>query len=945
MIAGKTSLLIALAVCILTQSGLAATYTGEPSGRIKINLGATPWKLIKSDAAGAQTFAYDDASGAVVGLPHCMGENEMFSNTASGGGGGPGGPYWYRKTFKLASAFEGKKVFLELEGAHMGCQVYFNETLLPTSSAVNPQATHVVGFIGSINDVTSLAKFDGSDNLVAIRVGMGGGFFADPGFSTVFRFGQGCAGVFRPVWLHITDKVHVPSNTYSNLKQWGTFVAATSVAPDLSSAVVRLLTNVQNEDAASKTVTLTTKIVDASNNNVVFTQDVTSAIAAGSSHVFDQTATIANPKLWWPNASIYGKPNMHKVYHIIKVGGTTVDVFESPLGIRTITWDKDFPYINGKKHCLYGGASRYDYPALGTALPPGIEFRDAKLMADVGGSLWRPGHSSCSSGFVEACDAYGIMLINPSGEGEGAFSGSSPSDAKGTLKCELHRDMIIRDRNHPSLLAWEASNANISQAMCDSLRGLSKVWDSLAWRVQNVRGTPYVAGSGDLHSCTLTGCDAQQKPFHPDWPWWGAEYWGRPDSRFSYDQQIAFSAEFLRDWAAGIKNSCFGIAQWYFAETPGEVQSFLGGGGTARSFGSSMTDFNRLPKFLYYQYGVCWTPYSLQPRVAIANHWNRSGTVRVDVWSNCPKVRLSVNSTSVGEAVPNGQLGAAGGITDVTNTTTQLPFQCVFPSVAWQAGTLKAEGLNASGAVVCIDQKITAGAPDHVVLSVDTNMQRPGNVKIPVTANGTDVALIKATVVDANGNWCPTAGGVITWSVSGPATYRGGADQFVGGSGNGWHSPGDPNLNIEGGMAMVAVRSQFSTGPVTVSATTGLPTPNASVIYNITPVLDIVRTDTVPSVGVRIMPGQRAVATVKLAMSGKVLKYYLNTTAVVGVDIMNAGGRLVQRIPAARQSAGWHPIGSGLAASHNKVQGNGVFLFRFTVDGKVMNVKQFVVMK
>jgi hypothetical protein len=315
------------------------------------------------------------------------------------------------------------------------------------------------------------------------------------------------------------------------------------------------------------------------------------------------------------------------------------------------------------------------------------------------------------------------------------------------------------------------------------------------------------------------------------------------------------------------------------------------------------------------------------------------------VWSNCPKVRLSVNSTSVGEAVPNGQLGAAGGITDVTNTTTQLPFQCVFPSVAWQAGTLKAEGLNASGAVVCIDQKITAGAPDHVVLSVDTNMQRPGNVKIPVTANGTDVALIKATVVDANGNWCPTAGGVITWSVSGPATYRGGADQFVGGSGNGWHSPGDPNLNIEGGMAMVAVRSQFSTGPVTVSATTGLPTPNASVIYNITPVLDIVRTDTVPSVGVRIMPGQRAVATVKLAMSGKVLKYYLNTTAVVGVDIMNAGGRLVQRIPAARQSAGWHPIGSGLAASHNKVQGNGVFLFRFTVDGKVMNVKQFVVMK
>jgi|WetSurMetagenome_2_1015567.scaffolds.fasta_scaffold00048_27 beta-galactosidase len=948
MMSRKVFGLIALTACFLAQSAVAETYSGELSNRIKINLGATAWKLIKSDPVGAQALNYNDAAGADIGLPNSMGEDAMFANTASGGGGGPGGPYWYRKKFKLSAAFQGKKVFLEIEGAHLGCQVYFNETLLPTASAVNPNATHVVGFIGTINDVTSLAKFDGSDNIVAIRVGNGGGFFSDPGFSTVFRFGQGTAGVFRPVWLHITDKVHVPSNVYSNLKQWGTYVATTSVAADLSSAVVRVLTNVLNENAADQTVTLTTKIVDASNNNVVASKDASHVIPAGQTWEFDQADTIANPKLWWPNNSPYGKPNMHKVYHIVKVGGVTVDVFESPLGIRTITWDRDFPYINGKKQLLYGGSSRYDYPALGTALPPGIEFRDAKLLADVGGNLWRPGHSSCSIGFVNACDAYGIMLIDPSGEGEGAFSGTAVTDTRGILKLEVHRDMIIRDRNHPSLLAWEASNANISQAMCDSLRGLSKVWDSLSPRVQNVRGTPYVAGSGDLHSCTLTGCDAQQKPLgdHINFPWWGAEYWGRASSRFGYDQQVAFSAEFLRDWAGGIKNNCFGLVQWYFAETPGEVQTFLEGGGTARSFGSSMTDFNRIPKFLYYQWGVCWVPYNIQPRIAIANHWNRSGTVRVDVWSNCPQVRLSVNNNVIGTQTPNGRLGATGGINDVSNTTTQLPYQCVFTNVAWQTGTLKAEGLDASGAVVCTDQKTTAGDPDHVVLWVDTNMQRPGNVKIPVTANGTDVALIRATVVDANGNWCPTASGIITWSVTGPATYRGGADQFVGGTGNGWHAPGDPNLNIEGGMAQVAVRSQFTTGTVTVSANVaGLPTPNASVSYTITPVLDIVRTDTVPSTGIRVVSEPvRTMPAVTLMTAGKVLRYYLNTTAVVGLDIINAQGRLVQRIPAVKQTAGWHPIGL-IGTLSNRVQGSGVLLFRFTVDGAALKVKQFAVMK
>ena len=939
----RIGVFIMLVVLAAVFSGFSQTYSPEPNNRVKINLGATAWKLINSDPLNCQLATYVDDAAPSVGIPHSFAEDQTFVNNTSGGGNIPGGPYWYRKKFKLAPAFQGKKVFLEIEGAHLGCQVYFNEIMMPTSSAINPQATHVVGFIGTIHDVTSLAKFDGTDNIVAIRVGMGGGFFADPGFSTVFRFGQGCSGVFRPVWLHITDKVHVPSNVYSNLKQWGTYVATTSVATDLSSAVVKILTNVMNENATDQTVTLTTKIVDKSNNNVVASKDETHVIAAGQTWEFNQTDTIANPKLWWPNNSVYGKPNMHKVYHIVKVGGVTVDVFESPLGMRTITWDRNYPYINGKMHRLCGGASRYDYPALGTGLPPGIEYRDAKLMADVGGNLWRPGHSSCSIGFVNACDDYGIMLIDPSGEGEGAFGGSSPADAKGTLKCELHRDMIIRDRNHPSLLAWEASNGDMALAMADSLRGLSKVWDSLSPRAQNVRGAPFEAGTNDLHSCTLTGCDAQQKPFHPDWPWWGAEYWGRPSSRFGYDYQVAFCAEFLRDWAAGITNKTFGMAQWYFAETPGEVQSFLEGGGTARSFGSSMTDFNRIPKFLYYQFGVCWIPYSLQPRVAIANHWNRSGTVRVDVWSNCPKVRLSVNSAVIGTQTPNGQLGAAGGITDVTNTTTQLPYQCVFNNVAWQTGTLKAEGLDSIGNTVCTDQKVTAGAADHVVLWVDTNMQRPGNVKIPITANGTDVALIKATVVDASGNWCPTAGGVITWSVTGPATYRGGADQFVGGGGAaGWHSAGDPNLNIEGGMAQVAVRSQFTTGNVTVSANVaGLPNPSGSVSYAITPVLDIVRTDTVPATGIRVMPEQGTIAAVKLAMAGKVLKYYLNTTAVVGVDIMNASGRLVQRIKATKQFAGWHPIGASL----QQMQGSGVLLFRFNVDGRVMNVKQFVMMK
>jgi hypothetical protein len=932
----KLMALVLVAFCVAI---VAETYSPETSNRVKINLGATPWKLIKSDPPGAQGSGFNDAPGIDIGVPHCMAEDETFVNNTSGGGNLPGGPWWYRKKFTLDAGSADKKVFLEFEGVHMGTQVYVNDSLLHTTSLVNPQATHVIGFVGFLYDVTNLMHFDGTNNVIAVRVAMNGSFFADPGFSGVFRFGQGSGGPFRPAWLHITDKIHVPSNVYSGTNKWGTCVGTTNVASDGSQATVHILTNVQNESAASQSVTLTTKVVDASNNNVVLSQDATQTIAAGAMYTFDQTGTINGPKLWYPNNSPYGRPNMHKVYHIVKVGGVTRDVFESPLGIRTVTWDKDFPYINGKKQCLYGAASRYDYPALGTAIPPALEWRDAKLLADIDGNLWRPGHSSCSKGFVEACDAFGIMIIQPSGEGEGAFNSTAINDhpTARTLKKEVHRDMIIRDRNNPCILAWEASNGDMDSLYADTLRALSKTWDTLAPRATALRGKPLTTGQLDLHGCTLTGCDAQQKPLgnNINFPWWGSEYWGRHSSRFAYDQQVGFSGEFLRDWAGGIRNKCFGMVQWYLMETPGEVGPFVEPGApTARSFGSSMMDFNRIPKYLYYQYGVCW---SIQPRVAIANHWNRSGTVRVDVWCNCPKVRLSVNNNVIGEQVPNGQLGAAGGISNVENNTTQLPFQCTFNAVAFQAGTLKAEGLDANGAVVCTDQKVTAGAPDHIVLTQEQNIVKPNGEKFNVTANGTDVALILATVVDANGNWCPTATGNVTWSATGPATYRGGSDQFVSAGGFGHHAPGDPELAIEGGKAMVAVRSQFTTGTVTVTANCStLPVAAASTNYDIKPVTDQVSVMARSAVA---GPGQKVVA-VEFLISGGIVKYHLSQAAKVSVEILNLSGRVLKKIPASIQAAGWHPVNLSGKTAQETVTAHGVYVVKLVADGKYRFAKK-----
>jgi beta-galactosidase len=925
----------AVLVVLLFAAGacFTETYNGEPSNRAKINLGETPWKFAKSDPANAKDSSFIDLAWATVGIPHCWNDTDTYINQQSGGGDGSmaGGICWYRKHFTLDAAYAGRKIFVEFEGVHVGAQVYINGTMIPGNSPVNPAATHVIGFIGFVVDISDRVSFGGADNVLAVRVSKNGGYYTDPGFSLGFRFGQSDGGIFRPVWMHITDKVHVPMNVYSIVNQWGTCVAATAATD--ASATVRILTNVLNSSATGQAVTLTTKVVDAT-HTVVLTKENTQTIAAGQAYVFDQSGDIANPHLWYPNNSIYGKPYMHKVYHIVKVGGATVDVSESPLGIRTITWDKDFPYINGHKHLLWGAASRYDYPALGTAIPEEQQWRDVKILTDAGGSLWRPGHSSHSPEMTAACDAFGVMLIQPSGEGEGAFSNASGNRP---LKLEIQRDVIVRDRNNPSILAWEVSNGDMDPAFATQTRACIHTWDTLAPRAQSVRGGPGYF-PGDLIACTLTGCEAQQKQFHYNNPWWGAEAWGRQSSRFAYDFEIAFAAEFMRNWTSDLTNpyKCFGLCQWYLAETPGEVGNFLEGG-SPRSFGSSMMDFNRIPKMLYKIYAAAWIPFSIKPVVFLAHHWNRSGNVRVNAFSNCPGVRLKINGNDQGAKTPN-PFNGTNNMNDLTQNTTQLPFQCYW-DVVWAAGTLRAEGLDSAGNVVCFDEKKTAGSPNRVVLTVEPPLVKPSGESFQIQANGSDCAFILATVVDSAGVWCPTASNNITFTVSGPGNYRGGSDQFVKAGGLHYHSPGDPELSAEGGMCKVAVRAMFTPGTVTVVGTSaGIGVGTCSfTVYPINGCSCGLGSARQPaSASCAIMPSFRVRA------SAGTVRYFVSRPANISFEILNAGGKLVDRVQYSKQSEGWHVLLLTKRPDSNGARGNGVYFVRCTVDGKYVSVKRVV---
>jgi beta-galactosidase len=275
----STTLILRKVLCLCAVATVCAsgvTYVPEGSNRVKINLGETAWKFKRGDFyPDASKTAYDDASWKDVGIPHCFNETDTYINTQNGfDNGSYRGTGWYRKHFVINEAYRGKKIFVEFEGAHIAAAVYINGQFLKGNHSVKQpgDVTKVHGFIGFVVDISDYVKFGAEENVLAVRVSnkTDAGWFENPQIGTRFNFSMGMGGIFRPVWLHITDPVHVPLNLYSVLNTWGTYVA--TLTADAGSAKIRIQTNVQNETTASRDVSLTVKVTDA-NNNVVLSMD------------------------------------------------------------------------------------------------------------------------------------------------------------------------------------------------------------------------------------------------------------------------------------------------------------------------------------------------------------------------------------------------------------------------------------------------------------------------------------------------------------------------------------------------------------------------------------------------------------------------------------------------------------------------------------------------
>jgi beta-galactosidase len=769
---------------LLILAALSGVVSG--AGGAKLNFDAD-WKFTKSDPPGAAAPDFDDRAWSSVSLPHTFNDIDTFDDWSTPGHVGEmkqwAGRTWYRKTFTAAPGWRGQKVFIEFEAVRQIAEVYCNGKLLGTSKT---------GFIPFGFDLTGCLHA-GARNVIAVMAD--NTFTQETDMAKIIlteipwnspHWHPAHGGIYRNVYLHVTDPLHISLPLYSFLQTAGPYVYASGISGQ--TARVNLEVPVENGRGSGAAAEVVAQVLDRAGKPVLELRQ-TSQVAAGGSTLVKLAGDVANPQLWEP-----AYPYLYRVVCQVRVGGKTVDSQEIPLGIRTAKWDVNTGFsINGHHMKLHGWGQKPtdEWPGLGAALPDWLHFYTLSLMKEAGGNFVRWGHCAASEPMLTAGDRLGIIAEQPGVDGEG--------DAKGdawTLRASAFRDTIIYFRNHPSILIWEGGNQKVIRDHAKELRGYMDQYDPHGGRVYaHRRADEVTAEFMDIGIGTEGGREIARLPVVEGeydreesprrvWDDYSPPNFGYSEGKGQTYQltseQYAVNqvAQFVKKIGA-LNHS--GGANWIFSDTTsgGRVASEV-----ARAGGE--VDGVRLPKEAYY---VCRTLFRDDPQVHIIGHWTYPAGTRKTVYvtSNADEVELFVNGKSLGKGVVSDR------------------YLFTFPDVAWEAGEIKAVA-SAGGNVVATESKHTVGPPVGLRM---TSITAPGGWR----ADGSDIALIDVEAVDAKGDRCPTFQQRVDFTIAGPGVWRGGYN-----SGK-IKSTNNLFLDLESGINRVSVRATRTAGAVTVRVT------------------------------------------------------------------------------------------------------------------------------
>ncbi|GMQ65106.1 discoidin domain-containing protein [Vallitalea maricola] len=694
-------------------------YSNVNSNRSFLNFN-TNWLYSNQDNENYKSITCDESRFTDVCLPHC---NKLLNKHFDLDISQVQFISWYRRHFNVPEEYRERRVLIEFQGVSTVAEVYVNGSFV---------GEHKGAYTSFTYDITDYIDYGNVDNVIAVRVDSTERKDIPPeGLIDVdfFLFG----GIYRDVNMIITDPVYV---------DW-TFLRTVPLEDD--SVMVAATTKVNNKSMVPKQCKVISNIVDA-DNYIVAIGESSHTIEAGSTHEFNNfTTRILEPDLWHPD-----DPNLYKVYTRVLIDDTDyVDEYITKTGLRWINFNKNDGkfYINGEYMKLRGTNRHETFPYIGRAAANRLQARDADIIKyEMGCNIVRCSHYPQDPEFLKRCDEIGLLVLE---ETPGWFN-IGLSSWKDIVLDNIE-EMIVRDRNHPSIIAWAV---RINESIDDN--SFYKNTNAKARSLDPTRpttGSRFVANYLSAFYEDLFGYnDFTEGIKEPRvLPWLVTEYEGHKFPVKSFDNEDRLLENLLRHAKvqneAQMRENVSGALGWcaFDYNTP-LADSYSNN--NIRYHGAF--DMFRMPKHVAYFYLSQQSREHYGPVVYIANYWKENSPATVTVASNCDEVELFVNGISQGIKQPN------------LYTSLNHPL-FEFKDIDYVSGEIRAEA-RINGEVVASHVRHTPGQPVKLLLKADD---------YTLIADGSDMTRVTVTALDEYDQIVPLSNNLVEFQVTGAGTFLG----------------------------------------------------------------------------------------------------------------------------------------------------------------------------
>lgn len=712
-------------------------------------------------AIGAASPDFDKSGWESVNLPHDWAVyNEFEEKWGPANGYKARGKGWYSKRFRLDESDRGKQILIEFGGIASHCVVYLNGSVI---------GRNFCGYNSFVVDATDMALYGDMINDLVV--------FVDA--TVVEGWWYEGAGIYRHVNLYKKNPLHIA--------HWGVFVHPEKKSADVWDALTD--TTIENSSYEKRNFLLKTYIRD-NKNNIVGKDERTFSVPAGDTVTVCQSVLSYSPLLWDIDS-----PNLYTMVSELYEGDTLTDMQENTFGFRTIAIDKDNGFfLNGRHVPLYGTCNHQDHAGVGVAVPDSVNEYRVKLLKEMGSNAYRCAHGNPSPEILDYCDKYGLLVMD-----ENRNFNSSADGIKQV------RDMVMRDRNHPSVVMYSLFNEEPLQGTPTG----RKLAERLQCEVKKLDDTRFLLGAMNTGVTTDGGaCDILDmtgfnyithtydgfREKYPDMPMLGSEN----DSAFQtrgvyktdhekhiidcYDSEAAPWGNTYRDGFSQVDSRphIMGLFIWTGFDYRGEPTPFEWPS-IGTQFG--IMDTCGFKKDAFYLNKAFFTD---KPMIHILPHWNWSEgeNIRVMAHTNCSEAELFLNGRSLGRKNID-------------------KYDMADWNVVFEKGTLKIVGY-INSEEVCSDSITTTDKAEKIVITPQND----------IVYDGCDDAVIfNIHTEDKNGFSVPASNDLIKFSAEGGEII---------GVGN-----GDPNSHeadkaserhLFNGLCQVIVRQTDGSERVTLTA-------------------------------------------------------------------------------------------------------------------------------